>query len=117
MFLVGTETESCQSVKGPSNWNKCLMGYVLNPFTQAIMIKNPEDGRIVARSILRMLWNEERKQPVLFLEGAYSNRILMKKGRAGEGEIISKSSLLFLNRENFPLLERQWSKAENLGLR
>jgi hypothetical protein len=47
------------------------MGYVLNPCTQAILIKSKDDDRIVARSIIRMLWDEEKRKPILLLEKNY----------------------------------------------
>jgi hypothetical protein len=73
MFLIGTETNSCQDINGSANLNKCLMGYCLNPSTHAIMIKDMEDDSIVARAIFRMLWDEKKKQPVLLLEPVYLN--------------------------------------------
>jgi hypothetical protein len=69
--MIGTETPSCQSVNGNPKYNKCLLGYILNPCTQAILIKSKEDESIVARSIIRILWNEKQKQPVLLLEKNY----------------------------------------------
>jgi hypothetical protein len=73
IFMIGTETKSCQDVNGGGIFNKCLMGYILDPCIQAIMIKRQSDGMIVARALLRMLWNPEKKHPVLLLEKTYCN--------------------------------------------
>jgi hypothetical protein len=70
LLLCGTETDSCQRINGDAAYNKGLVGYLTHGQTRLLAIKN-EKGSIVARSLLRLLW--DGKKPVLFLERLYSN--------------------------------------------
>lgn len=73
LFLCGTEVPgSCQriAIDATPELNKCLLAYVMDGKIKLVAIKG-SDGRIQARSILRLLLNEETKQPVLFLERIY----------------------------------------------
>ena len=71
LFLCGTEIKgSCQHVRGNPNLNQGLLGYLRNGQTRLLAIKD-KTGRLVARSLLRLLWDGEK--PVLFLERFYSN--------------------------------------------
>ena len=73
LLLIGTEImDSCQNVNGQPNLNKCLVSYLLDGKTKAIVVKGP-DNRIVARSMLRLLWDDRHKRPVLLQERIYSN--------------------------------------------
>jgi len=70
LLLCGTEVAgSCQSVdyQNPS-LNKCLVAYLADGKNRLIAIKNAK-GQIVARSIMRLLWDGEK--PVLFQERLY----------------------------------------------
>ena len=68
LLLCGTEVDgSCQSIHREGT-NKCLLGYVLDGKNRLVAVKN-KDGEIVARCILKMLWDEER--PVLLQERVY----------------------------------------------
>ena len=71
LMLIGTETPSCQMVTGNPQFNKCLLGYVVNGDSLAIVIK--KNNKIVARSILRLLWDETKQIPVLLQEKHYNN--------------------------------------------
>ena len=76
LFLCGTEvTGSCQGVGASPKLNKCLMGYVMNGQTRVVVVKNG-DGRIVARSVLRLLWDDTNKKPVLLLEKLYTSGVV-----------------------------------------
>jgi hypothetical protein len=46
------------------------MDYVLDGKNRLIEVKDPS-GKIIARHILRILWDETQQQPVLFLERLY----------------------------------------------
>lgn len=71
MLLCGTEVlGSCQNINGGSYYNKCLLGYALDGKNRLIAVKD-ETGKIVARAIFRLLWDEKEKTPVLFLERIY----------------------------------------------
>ena len=73
MLLIGTEIYgSCQRVNGNPSLNKCLVAYLMDGKNRAIVIKRP-DGKIVARSIFRLMWDSKNKKPVLLLERIYSN--------------------------------------------
>ncbi len=71
LLLCGTEVlGSCQSTNGFASLNKCLLSYLLDGKNRMIAIKD-ENGKIMARSIFRLLWDEKEKTPVLFLERTY----------------------------------------------
>ena len=71
LFLCGTDVDgSCQDVFGSPELNKCLMGYVMNGQCRLLAIKN-DKGRIVARSIIKLLSVEGQPKPVLFMEKVY----------------------------------------------
>jgi len=71
LFLCGTEVEgSCQSINGNSDLNKCLLGYVMDGKNRLLAIKD-STGKIQARMIERLLWDEKNNKPVLFIERVY----------------------------------------------
>ncbi|NGX57900.1 MAG: hypothetical protein K940chlam3_00799, partial [Chlamydiae bacterium] len=71
LFLCGTEVVgSCQRVTGSSNYNKALMGYVMDGKHRIIAIRD-HHGKIIGRSILRLLYDEKNQGPVLFFERIY----------------------------------------------
>jgi hypothetical protein len=71
LLLLGTEVSgSCQRIDGTSNLNKCLLSYLIDGKNRAIVIKN-KSGKIMARGVLRILWDDIREAPVLFQERTY----------------------------------------------
>ena len=73
MLLCGTQVQgSCQRIDGDASFNKCLLAYLLDGKNRLIAIKDKE-GNIVARSILRLLWDTNGNSPVLMQERIYSN--------------------------------------------
>lgn len=71
LFLCGTEVEgSCQRVNGNPNHNIGLLGYLLDGKHRIAEIKDA-DGKIVARRILRLLWDKSNNKPVLLMEWLY----------------------------------------------
>lgn len=71
LFLSGTEvTGSCQRIDGQPHLNKCLLNYIIDGKIRMIALKN-KAGRIVARSIVKLLWHPLDKRPVLFFEQTY----------------------------------------------
>lgn len=69
LLLSGTETPTCQNVEGGTQ-NKCLLALLLDGKNRLIAIKN-EKGEIVARAILRLLWDDSNNAPALFFEKIY----------------------------------------------
>jgi hypothetical protein len=75
LFLCGTEVEgSCQRVNGDPDKNKCLMGYLIDGKIRLLAVKN-DQGKIVARSIIRLLWDQNNSEPVLMMERFYPDVI------------------------------------------
>jgi hypothetical protein len=71
-LLMGTEVNnSCQRIDGDPNYNKCLLSYILDGKNKVILIKDIH-GKIVARSVLRILWDDIQNCPVLFMEKIYT---------------------------------------------
>ena len=69
LFLIGT-VGTCQSIDGDPSLSKCLMSYVADGKTRALIVKD-DQGTIIARHIFQILW--DGKTPVLFLETMYPN--------------------------------------------
>ena len=73
MLLCGTQVQgSCQRIDGDPDLNKCLLAYLMDGKHRLLAIKD-RDGKIVARSIFRLLWDAQQKRPSLMLEPVYSN--------------------------------------------
>jgi hypothetical protein len=67
----GTEVlGSCQNIHGSPTHNKCLLSYLLDGKIRMLAVKNA-NGKIMARCIIRALWDEKEKSPVLFQERTY----------------------------------------------
>lgn len=78
LFLCGTEVGgSCQRVNGTPQFNKALMGYVMDGKHRILAVKN-EKGKIVERLILRLLYDDKSQKPVLFFERIYPATALYK---------------------------------------
>ena len=73
--MLGAEVQgSCQNINDQPNLNKCLLGYMINGESQAIVIKDGAN-RIVGRGMAKLLSDNE-ENPVLFLERLYLNKRL-----------------------------------------
>ncbi len=73
LLLCGTEVlGSCLRIDGKPNLNKCLIAYCMDGKNALIAVKN-EEGKILARSLLRLLWNKTTSKPALFLDRLYPN--------------------------------------------
>ncbi|MFT4552865.1 MAG: hypothetical protein ACI9S8_001497 [Chlamydiales bacterium] len=71
MLLCGTEvSSSCQNIRSDSYRSICLLSYLTDGKNRAVTIKD-KSGKIVARRILRFLWDTEHDKPVLFMEKLY----------------------------------------------
>jgi hypothetical protein len=72
LFLCGTEVSgSCLRIDGDPKLNKCLLAYLMDGKNRILAVKDPETGKIFARCLFRLLWNETTKQPVLFQDRIY----------------------------------------------
>ena len=71
LFLIGTEVDnSCQSIEYGGDYNKCLMGYVMDGKNKALVLKNDE-GKIVARCIIKLILDETCKKVIMMKEPMY----------------------------------------------
>ena len=71
LFLSGSEVaDSCLRVDWNPTHSKSLLAYCLDGKNSLIAVKN-QQGKILARAILRLLWDEVNYKPVLFLEKLY----------------------------------------------
>jgi hypothetical protein len=71
LLLLGKETEGCQNIDLNPSYNKCLLGYIFGK-NRILTIKKPKDGRIIARSVERLLWDDKAKCLKIFIEKVYS---------------------------------------------
>jgi hypothetical protein len=72
LFLSGTEVlGSCQRIDGDPSYNVCLMAYVLDGKNRMLAIKDSTNQKILARCILRLLWDTKNNRPALFQERIY----------------------------------------------
>lgn len=73
LLLIGTEIDgSCQRVDGDPHLNKCLAAYLMQGEIRVIAVKDAE-GKLIARSVLRLFWDDKHNTPVLLQERLYSN--------------------------------------------
>lgn len=94
MLVCGTEVYgSCQRIGGNVNLNKCLLGYMVDPKNRAIVVKDAKTGQIVARRIMRLLWDKDTNKPVLFQEA-------LKKNPEVPDEVLKGIDLMFKHRAN-----------------
>lgn len=72
LLLLGTEVlNSCQKIDGNVDLNKCLLAYILDGKIKPMLVVDA-DGTILARSVMRVKWDEQLEQPVLFMERLYT---------------------------------------------
>ena len=72
MLLLAWETDGCQSIDGDPRLNKCALAYMIDGKNSAVVIVDGQ-GALKARAVLRLLFDEENKIPVLFLERHYAS--------------------------------------------
>jgi len=72
LLLLCTEVSSCLDINGDPEVNKCLQAYLLDGKIRAVTVKN-EKGHIIARSVVRLLWDSKEETAVLFQERAYTS--------------------------------------------
>lgn len=105
LFLCGTEVDgSCQSVSSQALENQALLGYVMNGANRILIIRD-STGKMVARAILRLLWDKGHRKPVLFLEKVYQKGYKTVFEVALKNFAIRRAEALGLD-----LLTKEWSK-------
>jgi len=73
MLLMGDEvSNSCQRISGDPYYNKCLLAYIGDGKNKLMIVRDIQ-GRIAARSVLRILL-DEKGSPVLFMERLYTKK-------------------------------------------
>ena len=73
LFLCGTEVMgSRQNIHGDSHYNRALPAYMLDGKYCMLAVQS-DDGRLIGRRMLRLLWDEQGQRPVLHLERLYHN--------------------------------------------
>lgn len=94
-LLCGTEVDgSCQNISGSPELNKCLMGYALDGKIRLIVVKDAQ-GKIVARRIMRLLYDPIFKSPVLYQECLYkTNRMTPEMEQAMDRLFIERAKVL-----------------------
>lgn len=72
LLLIGTEIKgSCQSVFGDPKKNQALTSYLMNGEIKAVAIK--QGGKLIARVILRLMWDGVNNCPVLLQEPLFTS--------------------------------------------
>lgn len=73
LLRIGTDIiGSCQSMHGKAQYNRNLLGYVLNGYVMPIIVKKPGSDATQARRLLMFTLDKEGK-PALYLERLYAN--------------------------------------------
>ena len=73
LFLSGTEVlGSLHNITGDSSLSKCLLGYLLNGENRLLEVTDAK-GKIRARRVFKVLWDDVKKVPVLFVEKVYTS--------------------------------------------
>jgi hypothetical protein len=105
LLLLGTEViNSCQSIIGDADFNKALLGYLLDGKIKPMIVRNKE-GRIVARAVMRVL-KDEKGNDVLFLERSYfrvNNPILRELLQKGATEKAARMGIpIVVSERDYP---------------
>jgi hypothetical protein len=103
LILIGTEIQgSCQRIDGDPYLNKCLPGYFEGE-VRPIVIKRKDNHSLVARSVIRLLWDDKNQTPILLQERIYSNRMENK----GLEEAINNWAIRKAKEMNIPLVSKE----------
>ena len=115
LFMCGTEVSSCQRVDAGGSYNKCLIAYVMDGKNRMIAIKDRDD-KIVARAIFRLLYDENDKKPVLFLERIYSNVLDKNLTRAIQDMAVRRAKVLGLTLLSSDVTQKKYpNSVKSLG--
>ena len=106
---IAKETEGCQSVDGDPKLNKGLIGYIVDGKNRIIAVKDRKTGKLVARSLLRLLWDKKEYQPALLLERMYPSAM-----KDQNRDAIIKMSIKKANKMGLKLYSNQVDKGDKV---
>ena len=72
---IASETEGCQRVDGDPRLNMGLIGYIVDGKNRIVAVKDKKTGKLIARSLLRLLWDKKEGKPALLLERMYPSTL------------------------------------------
>lgn len=120
LLLLGTEVQTCQHISGNPSLNQGLLGYLLNGKNRAIVVKDRNEN-IIGRRLIRLLWDETTKMPVLFQEPYYASiedekiKQLVDEMCKGKAAQLGIPLLVKEGRESYPSEELYPFSIESLG--
>jgi hypothetical protein len=83
-LLMGTEVDgSCQHIEADPALNGSVLVAALDGKIRLMIARNPS-GKIVGRAVYRILWDQEKRQPVLFVETLYTKAGYENRALRGE---------------------------------
>ena len=70
LFMVGEDAGSCLRIisNEGNRYNRALLGYVLQSHVRALVVTDGKTGRIMARSIIRLVLRSDTLTPVIFCD-------------------------------------------------
>lgn len=76
LLMLGTAVpgKSCQDIDGNPELSKCLLAY-LNDGKNRALVVNDMEGKMAARAIFRLLWDDSANKAVLFMERIYPSPV------------------------------------------
>ena len=116
LLLMGTQTESCQSIFGKLEWqNRALLSFVIEPSNRMIAIVD-KDKQILARAVMRIMFDDKGER-VLYLERSY----MQASAPGNADQIIINAAILRAQKLNIRLegshvYRKEDSKADTKGL-
>lgn len=92
LLLCGTDVlGSCQNINNDPNYNKCLLNYLLDGKNRLAVLKDA-NGLIRARVVLRLLWDNTMKQPVLYRERLYTTPGVSQEALKSLGDMCKRKA-------------------------
>jgi hypothetical protein len=119
LLMLGTDVQgSCQRVDGNPELNKYLVSIIMDGELRPIVVKG-KGGTIVARSLMRLMWDEKNQTPVIILETMYANTNDPSIKEAIKDKAIEKAkkmsipliSMEFGEGPEYPLVESKGGRA------
>ncbi len=71
LFTCGNLPGSCQRIDGNPMLNKSLLAYVIDGKNRLFAVLD-DTGKMIARCVVRLMYDDHKKCPVLFMERIYS---------------------------------------------
>lgn len=103
LFLSGTEIlGSCQRISNTHDYNCALMGICLRGAIRLVAVTN-QNGHLIGRCLLRLLWDEKKNIPVLFADHLYINNY-----KSGVSKLIHEMCQRTSKRLGIPLVSMRF---------